>query len=114
MGASSGSRCPVWVDSGPFHQRLGRALAWEERAVAKWTNPRSSRRNSIGTGSRGIPLRGRTRSPEYQRPRSETYSWGLDGVISTMAQLGDLSTGRVRVGRTVGATEGAVERTRRY
>jgi len=30
-------------------------------------------------------------------------------VISTMAQLGDLSTGRVRVGRTVGATEGAVE-----
>jgi len=35
-------------------------------------------------------------------------------VISTMAQLGDLSTGRVRVGRTVGATEGAVEPTARY
>jgi len=35
-------------------------------------------------------------------------------VISTMARLGDLSTGRVRVGRTVGATEGAVAPTRRY
>jgi len=30
-----------------------------------------------------------------------------------MAQLGDLSTGRVQVGRTVGATEGAVEPARR-
>jgi len=35
-------------------------------------------------------------------------------VIGVMAQLRHVLTGRVRVGGTVGATEGAVEPSRRY